>query len=167
MAGRELTAKQLSFCLNYIKHFNASQAALDAGYSKINYGHIGWELLQKTTIQQKLQELTAKQAEKAEITVQEIIRDLKTLKDRCMQEIQVLDRHGEPTGEYRFDSAGANRSLELLGKYLEMWVDRSELTINIKEVKVMVIQIQGVIAKHIPDAEVRNRIAEDLKELGL
>ena len=48
-----------------------------------------------------------------------------------------------------------------------MWIDRSELTINIKEVKVMVIQIQGVIAKHIPDAEIRNRIAEDLKELGL
>jgi len=31
----------------------------------------------------------------------------------------------------------------------------------------MVVQIQGVIAKHIPDAEIRNRIAEDLKELGL
>jgi len=32
---------------------------------------------------------------------------------------------------------------------------------------VMVIQIQQVISKHIPDAETRNRIAEDLKELGL
>ena len=156
MAGRELTAKQLSFCLNYIKHFNASQAALDAGYSKINYGHIGWELLQKTTIQQKLQELTAKQAEKAEITVEWVIQELKQLYTRCQSS---LTSKGA--------IAGATKQLELLGKHIGMWIDRSELTINIKEVKVMVIQIQSVIAKHIPDAEVRNRIAEDLKELGL
>ena len=156
MAGRELTAKQLSFCLNYIKHFNASQAALDAGYSKINYGHIGWELLQKTTIQQKLQELTAKQAEKAEITVEWVIQELKQLYTRCQSS---LTSKGA--------IAGATKQLELLGKHIGMWIDRSELTINIKEVKVMVVQIQQVISKHIPDAEVRNRIAEDLKELGL
>ena len=41
------------------------------------------------------------------------------------------------------------------------------VNINIKQLKVMVVQIQQVISKHIPDAEVRNRIAEDLKALGL
>ena len=156
MAGKKLTAKQLSFCLELLKHFNASQAALDAGYSKINYGHIGWELLQKTTIQQKLQELTAKQAEKAEITIEWIIQELKQMYERCQS---TLSAPGA--------IAGATKQLELLGKHIGMWIDRSELTINIKEVKVMVVQIQGVIAKHIPDAEIRNRIAEDLKELGL
>lgn len=38
------------------------------------------------------------------------------LVDRCMQAEQVLDRRGEPTGEWRFDSAGANRALETLCK---------------------------------------------------
>lgn len=41
------------------------------------------------------------------------------------------------------------------------------LNINIKEFKVIVIQIQTIISKHIPDPEVRNRIAEDLKAIGL
>ena len=154
--SKKLTPKQDKFCLELLKDFNASQAALRAGYSKKNYGHIGWELLQKTTIQQKLQELTAKQAEKAEITVEWVIQELKQLYTRCQSS---LTSKGA--------IAGATKQLELLGKHIGMWIDRSELTINIKEVKVMVIQIQGVIAKHIPDAEVRNRIAEDLKELGL
>ena len=156
MAGKKLTSKQDKFCLELLKDFNASQAALRAGYSKINYGHIGWELLQKTTIQEKLQELTAKQAEKAEITVEWVIQELKQLYTRCQSS---LTSKGA--------IAGATKQLELLGKHIGMWIDRSELTINIKEVNVMVVQIQGVIAKHIPDAEVRNRIAEDLKELGL
>ena len=113
MAGRELTAKQLSFCLNYIKHFNASQAALDAGYSKINYGHIGWELLQKTTIQQRLQELTAKQAEKAELSVEWIIKELKQMYERCQSSLRTPGA-----------IAGATKQLELLGKHLAMFSDK-------------------------------------------
>ena len=127
MATKKLTPKQNKFCLELLKDFNASQSALRAGYSKKNYGHIGWELLQKTTIQQRLQELTAKQEDKNEITVSEIIQDLKILKDRCMQEIQVFNKKGEPTGEYQFDSAGANRSLELLGKHLAMFTDKFQV----------------------------------------
>jgi hypothetical protein len=30
----------------------------------------------------------------------------------------MLDRHGKPKGVWRFDSAGANRALELMGRYL-------------------------------------------------
>ncbi len=41
-----------------------------------------------------------------------------------MQAEPVLDRKGAPTGEYKFDSAGANRSLELLGKELGMFGEK-------------------------------------------
>ncbi|MBU0478760.1 hypothetical protein KKC91_09375 [bacterium] len=41
------------------------------------------------------------------------------------------------------------------------------LNINIKELKVIVIQIQTIILKHISDPVVKNRIAHDLKEIGL
>jgi hypothetical protein len=37
--------------------------------------------------------------------------------ERCMQHKPVLDKDGNPTGEYRFDSAGAARALELMGKH--------------------------------------------------
>lgn len=49
---------------------------------------------------------------------------LQTLKDnveRAMQSKPVLDRKGEPTGEYVYDGAVANRGLELLGRHLSLF----------------------------------------------
>ena len=40
---------------------------------------------------------------------------LVTLVDRCMQAVPVLNKRGNATGQYRFDSHGAVKSLELLG----------------------------------------------------
>jgi hypothetical protein len=44
-----------------------------------------------------------------------------------MQHEPVLNAKGEETGEYRFDSKGANQALGLLGKELGMFVDRKEI----------------------------------------
>ena len=153
---KQLSEKQKAFCREYLKDFNATQAYIRAKYSKNGARQSAHRTLTYAYIQAFLVELTAKQAEKAEITVEWVIQELKQLYTRCQSS---LTSKGA--------IAGATKQLELLGKHIGMWIDRSELTINIKEVNVMVVQIQGVIAKHIPDAEVRNRIAEDLKELGL
>lgn len=50
----DLTEKQRLFCLEYIKDFNATQAATRAGYSKKTAGKIGSENLLKPEIQQEL-----------------------------------------------------------------------------------------------------------------
>jgi len=34
----------------------------------------------------------------------------------------------EPSGEYKFDSSGANRSLELIGRHFKMFTDKVELS---------------------------------------
>jgi len=41
-----------------------------------------------------------------------------------MQAVPVLDKQGEPTGEYTYQGAVANRALELIGKHLGMFIDR-------------------------------------------
>ena len=158
MAGKKLSIKQQSFCQEYLKEFNGTKSyQLIYSVVKENVAAASASrLLRNVKIQAFLTVLTQKQAEKAEITVEWVIQELKQLYTRCQSS---LTSKGA--------IAGATKQLELLGKHIGMWIDRSELTINIKEVNVMVVQIQGVIAKHIPDAEVRNRIAEDLKELGL
>jgi len=158
MAGKKLSIKQQSFCQEYLKEFNGTKSyQLIYSVVKENVAAASASrLLRNVKIQAFLTVLTAKQAEKAEITVEWVIQELKQLYTRCQSS---LTSKGA--------IAGATKQLELLGKHIGMWIDRSELTINIKEVNVMVVQIQSVIAKHIPDAEVRNRIAEDLKELGL
>ena len=50
-----------------------------------------------------------------------VISRLMSVTERCMQAEPVLDKNSQPTGEYKFDSAGANRALELLGKTMRMF----------------------------------------------
>jgi phage terminase small subunit len=59
-----LTEKRKLFCLHYVKRFNATQAALNAGYSKDTAYSIGYELLKKPEIRaeiQRLKDLKAKE----------------------------------------------------------------------------------------------------------
>jgi len=140
MSRKKLTAKQNKFCLEYLKDFNASQAALRAGYSRNRHKEIGYQLLHKPTLQIFLGELIQKQAEKAEITVEWIIKELKQMYERCQSSLS------SPGA-----IAGATKQLELLGKYLGMWIDKSEHTehiqidiINFSDVKT----IDGEVVKH-------------------
>jgi len=122
---KKLTPKQNKFKQEYLKHFNGTKAYQTAYGVKISVAAVNAsQLLRNPKMQSALAKSLDKQAEKAEITVQEIIRDLKILKDRCMQACEVKDKEGKPTGIYKFDSAGANRSLELLGKHLAMFSDK-------------------------------------------
>ena len=75
-------------------------------------------------------------AEKAEVSREYVIRNLKEVADRCLQVAPVLSRKGEQIitstrlGElaaaFQFDPSGANRALELLGKDLGMFIERQE-----------------------------------------
>ena len=157
MPTKKLNGKMKAFGDAYLKDFNATQAAITVGYKNNKYTHTqAYKRLQSATLQKYLAEQTKKHTEKAEISIEWIIKELKQLYNRCQT---TLSAPGA--------IAGATKQLELLGKYLGMFIERSEMTINIKEIKVIVIQIQGIISKHITDANIRNRIAEDLKLLGL
>jgi phage terminase small subunit len=78
---------------------------------------------------------TAEAIKSAALTKQWVIEQLMTVSERTMQAKPVLDRKGAPVmvetpsgslaPAFVFDSSGANRSLELLGKELGMFVDRS------------------------------------------
>ena len=45
-----------------------------------------------------------------------------------MQAVAVMDAEGNPIGEYRYNGAVANKSLELLGRHLGMFTDKQEIT---------------------------------------
>jgi phage terminase small subunit len=50
-----------------------------------------------------------------------VLNKLVQVVERCMQGQQVLDEEGIPTGEWKFDPAGATRALHLLMKHLGMF----------------------------------------------
>lgn len=119
MGEVKLTNKQEAFCQEYLIDLNATQAALRAGYSEKTAKDIGCENLAKPNIQKKIAELMAKRSEKTEINAEWVLKSAKKVYDRCMQEEQVI-ANGEPTGEYKFDSSGANKALDLIGKHVDV-----------------------------------------------
>jgi phage terminase small subunit len=71
-----LTIKQKAFCLEYHKSGNAMESAINSGYSKKTAGEQGYQLLQKTSIQNFLASLSAKLEKKFELSSEKIINEL-------------------------------------------------------------------------------------------
>lgn len=81
--------------------------------------------LQEQMIQVKL-DVAREREEQLALTRDWVIERLMENANRAMQATAVLGSDGEPTGEYKYDGSVANRALELLGKELGMFVERTE-----------------------------------------
>jgi phage terminase small subunit len=133
VAKDKLTPKQEMFVKEYLVDLNATQAAIRAGYSKKTADRIGPELLGKTCVARAIEEANQKRAEKLELSAEWVLENLKNVAVRCQQAepVMVFDystKEMVKTGEYQFDSKGANRALELIGKHLGIFEDRFRLS---------------------------------------
>jgi phage terminase small subunit len=73
----KLTAKQQAFCESYVANgFNATQAAITAGYSEKTAKDIGCENLAKPNIAKYIFEFKAEASEKALITTEDVVKGL-------------------------------------------------------------------------------------------
>ncbi len=126
-----LNPKQKQFVKEYLVDSNAHGAAIRAGYSPKTAYSIGYNLLKKVEIQTELQKAIDKRSKKTEITAEYVLASLKNVAERCQQIEPVLDKEGNPTGEYRFEHAGANKALELLGKNLKLFTDKLDISITL------------------------------------
>lgn len=124
-----LPQKQQAFIDEFAVDRNATQAAIRAGYSKKTATEQGARLLTKVHIYTAINERLKDREKRTEITVDYVLTNLKSIVERCLQAEPVLDKRGNPTGEYRFDSSGANKALELLGKNLKLFTDRLEIRV--------------------------------------
>ena len=117
-----LTPKQERFCREYVIDLNGTQAAIRAGYAENSANEQSSQLLAKLNIQQYISQLQEKVANKLEINQEWVARRFKEISDRCMQAEPVMIPDGNggyvESGEYKFDSAGANKATEMLGKHL-------------------------------------------------
>jgi len=124
----EINEKQKIFCREYILDFNASRAAIAAGYGKSGARQQGQRLLTYTVIQEELKTLMEKKSrllgEKWDLTEENIIADLKEIKERCMTAKPVTIRvDGEEieTGEWVFNPGGAIKATVKLGEHIGMF----------------------------------------------
>lgn len=73
---RKLTEKQKRFCDEYLIDLNATQAAIRAGYSEKTAEQMGYQLLQKTSVQEHLQKRLSDRSERTAITQDRVLNEL-------------------------------------------------------------------------------------------
>lgn len=140
-----LSAKQERFCHEYILDYNGTQAAKRAGYSeKSAYSQAG-RLLKNAEILARVRELQHEQVERLSVSADYVVLKLMETREKCMEPVPVLDSNGNQTGEYTFDSKGALRALELLGRHLGMFDDRLKITakMNTGKLDSILAQLKG------------------------
>jgi phage terminase small subunit len=127
-----LSEKQKFFCMEYTKDMNATQAAIRAGYSEKTAYSQGPRLLENVGIRKVIDALLAKRAKDIELDENWVLKRFKEISDRCMQKEPVKEwdeeaKEWKESGIWKFDSTGANRATENIGKILGMFIDRKEI----------------------------------------
>lgn len=158
----DLTPKQKLFCLEYLKDFNATQAAIRAGYGKKGAHTIGSNLLKKKEVADELARKARKITKKAELTVDSVIQELKSIAFSKISDFIVWDADNayfKSMDDIETDKLGIiseinssnvktkdgdnvthnmkiklhdkMRSLEMLGRYLNLFKENIEVTGNL------------------------------------
>lgn len=143
MASRGLNPKQQRFVAEYLKDLNATQAAIRAGYSERTANEQGSRLLANVSVREAVERGQGKIADKLELTAERVLQDLEEVRVRALGD-----------GQY----APAVRAIELRGKHIGMFVDRTETTAN--------VTVSNAVDR--PERETREQwIARRARELGV
>jgi phage terminase small subunit len=148
-----LKEKHEKFCQNYILHRNATRAAKDAGYSETSAHNTGSRLLQDTSIQERIEELTVNMTTTIDVV------------DEIENQYNVARTQGQTTS--------ALKALELLSRIRGNNIDADEITSDsLEEEIVKGMEILGIdkvlelMSKAFPDEiESADDIPEDDESL--
>ncbi len=126
------TEKQLNFCNEYVKDYNATQAAIRAGYSEKTAAAQASRLLKSSDVLETIKEKQRELVKSSCLSEEKIISDLQQILERCMSAVPVMkwdsDSHSYvETGLYEFDSKGALNAIKLLGQHLGMFKEKVDI----------------------------------------
>lgn len=141
MANRDefgLTPKQRLFADEYIANKgNATDAARKAGYKNSSARYIGQENLTKPNIQEYIKSRTEPVLEELKITGDDVIREIANIGFGRVQEgyskkINLLtdEVESEMKYEHTADTENRLRALEILGRHLQLFTDKSEVQLS-------------------------------------
>lgn len=114
---------QRRFVLAFLRSADPGLAAQEAGVP----AHRIEALFKQAAVQRVIRAFWASSGGDALVSIPWVIERLKTNVERALQAEPVRDAEGALTGEFRYEGSVANRGLELLGKYLGMFVEKAEV----------------------------------------
>jgi len=132
MAAKKLTAKQRLFCHEYLVDLNATQAAIRAGYSEKTAKVIGSENLTKPDILEFINKAKEERIEEVKVDANWVLKAAVEVHERCMQHEEAKDHEGVGIGEYKFEHSGANKSLEIIGKHVDVQAFKEKVEHDVK-----------------------------------
>jgi phage terminase small subunit len=124
-----LNPKWEKFAQAVVSGKQATEAYREAGYCPDNSNSVhaaASRLLHSVKVRERIDELHGRAAAAVQVSKSWVLEKLIANAERAMTSEPVLDREGEPTGEYTYQGNVANRALELIGKELGMFVERQE-----------------------------------------
>ena len=134
----KLTAKQQRFCDEYLTDFNATQAAIRAGYSKKTAYSIGNENLTKPELAKYIEERMRQKEKELVADQDEVLRYLTSvMRGQTQSEIVVVEGIGDGCSEARLlnktpDEKERLRAAELLGKAHCIFTDKVEQQVDME-----------------------------------
>lgn len=129
--GRALTnGKHEQFASLIALGQNPASAYSSCGYSSKGAGQSANRLLQKPEVSARVKELkvavSERQVEKTLVNRAWLMQTLRQIVDRAMQFEPERDRHGNPSGQYKYDPATAIKAVELMGRELGVFQKKDE-----------------------------------------
>ena len=109
-----LTDQQILFCHEYIKeNFNATQAAINAGYSEKTARYQASDILTRLNIQQYIGDLKEKMLKKVDVTPERILKEKARIAFLDPRKLFTEDGSLKPIHELDEDVAAAIASIEI------------------------------------------------------
>ena len=99
----------------------AKEAAMEAyACTKKRAEYKANQLLNRPEIVHLIREEMEGRIQRLRIDADYVLQEAAEIYRRCAQKTKILDRFGEPTGEYRFDAANALKALQLIGQHIDV-----------------------------------------------
>lgn len=130
---KKLTIKQKKFADEYIKTGNATQSAINAGYSKKTARFTGAENLTKPNIKAYVDERMKKLDEEAIADQSEILKYLtRIIRDEEREEVLVnVGNFEQERQEIKISAKDKIKAAELLGKRYGSWTDKVDMALEV------------------------------------
>lgn len=159
---KDLNPMQTLFVVEYLKDFNATQAAVRAGYSEKSCKQMGSKLLSHPTIAAAIKWAIDKMTREVQIDANWVLNELKKMYENNIDDLLIRPTGGQPY----YDLSKATREQMKYINALQIdteWIGRGDNAREVLKVKVQQdakLRILETIGKHVDVAAFEERVRQ-------